>query len=205
MITIALDESGNFEKADKLRFIGGIIYKGNDVKEEEKRLETLFKEICDNIKKEFQLKDGDTYPNLLHTTDNNGKGYGYDINTFIVKNTIQYLKKSKNYNLTALIKMNSNKIEFGTEGEVAATLSSNIVDDNVASNLYERMAIRTIFDNVYYNPELKDYKVVNLNIATRTVNVARNSSEYKKYKELGYNEKANNENERESRIYITDV
>lgn len=37
MITICIDESGNFERNnDNLKFVGGLIYDGEDYKEEEK-------------------------------------------------------------------------------------------------------------------------------------------------------------------------
>ena len=56
--TICMDESGKFEeKEDKARFLGGLIYKGDDFKAEEERIKVRFEKIAECITVKLRSKN----------------------------------------------------------------------------------------------------------------------------------------------------
>ena len=113
MLTICLDESGNFEeeKYHKALIVGGVVYTGDDAEDEEKRLKEFYINACDEIASELSKELGReiivNYPQSLHSTDNNKFNKNIDtqkINELLNKKVIEYIKKSGKYNLTAMLK-----------------------------------------------------------------------------------------------------
>ena len=100
MLTICLDESGVFEddNYNKPLIIGGIIYVGEDVKEEEARLRNFYINACKEMEYELSKKLGRNieiaYPNGIHSTDNKGN-IGREINKLLGEKVINYIMKEK--------------------------------------------------------------------------------------------------------------
>ena len=64
--TICMDESGKFEeKEDKARFLGGLIYKGDDFKAEEERIKVRFEKIAECITVKLRSKNKDFTGKIL--------------------------------------------------------------------------------------------------------------------------------------------
>lgn len=209
MLTICLDESGVFEddNYNKPLIIGGFIYVGEDVKEEEERLRDFYINACKDIEYKLTIKNGKNisipYPNGIHSTDNKGS-IGYDINRLLSEKVLAYIKKSGKYYLTAMIKSKDMKesfsevVNYDTDG---ATVTS-ILDFNKGANLYERMATKFLYNNIFYNPLIKkENEKVNLNLATRTISVEEGSELYNELMKLNYNKKKNDNGT--YRFYVT--
>ena len=166
MISVFLDESGNFEyKGYKLKFIGGLIYTGEDLKEERNRLENFFKKICEKLNIE--------YPSGIHTTESNE-----NINKYLRDSFIDYINKNGKYYFTYMI--------CGSNRKSYINNNSNIVEEEVASNLYDNMIANLVQNILFYNPYLRDKKYY-LNIATRVAFVPSSDKlRIKEYDNLGY-------------------
>ena len=96
------------------------------------------------------------------------------INELLNKKVIEYIKKSGKYNLTAMLK--NSEMEEGLEIDTEEVAVKTMVDFNNGSNLYERMATKFLYNNIFYNPVLADKNnKVNLNLATRTIKVDKDS------------------------------
>lgn len=191
---IAFDEMGEFEKRNSgIRFVGG--YSGNfrNADEEQEKIEKLLIRICDDFNQN-QIPANKLikaiYPNSLHNSE------GVFFKEEIVKNTvikeanmvplsekerknynnlekqfkkyleeqvIQYLTE-KNYQLFAFID------PYVNEGYKEMNMAnSNIVDINKGTNLYERMAILTLYNHVFYSlaQDVQEYR---FELPTRTLN-----------------------------------
>lgn len=213
MLTICLDESGNFEeeKYHKALIVGGVIYTGDDVEEEEKRLREFYINACDEIASELSNELGReivvNYPQSIHSTDNNKfnknkETISQKINKLLNKKVIEYIRKNGKYNLTAMLKNNemSEDIYIDDEENIVKTMA----DFNNGSNLYERMATKFLYNNIFYNPVLADKNSnVNLNLATRTIKVEKESELFNQLKNLGYKEKKNDDGS--YRFFVTEA
>lgn len=172
MITICLDESGNFEdeKYTKPLIIGGLMYTGDDFLQEEKRIENFYIDLC----KELNIE----YPNDIHSTDNNPT-----LNEKITEGVINYLKEHEKYYFTAMIKYN-NSNEKSKDERI-----SNIADTSYGGNLYENMATKFIYNNIFYNPDLiNKNNMVNLRLATRSSQLYKDKDKIliEQFDKLGY-------------------
>lgn len=166
MISVFLDESGNFEyKGYKLKFIGGLIYTGEDLKEERNRLENFFKKTCEKL--------NIVYPRGMHTTESNEI-----INKYLRDNLLNYIFNNGKYHFTYMI--------WGSSRKNYINNNSNIVEDEVASNLYDNMIANLVQNILFYNPYLSDKKYY-LNIATRVAFVLKSDKlKIEEYNRLGY-------------------
>jgi tetratricopeptide (TPR) repeat protein len=168
MISIVLDESGTFENAKELKkMIGGVIYRGDNFDEEKANLEKFFITQC----QEF----GISYPSGIHSNvmkDRTKKD-------LLLNKVKQYLRESGNYYITCMLKSPNEKTTYAS--------FSNIVDEEVASNLYERMITQLIDNLLFYNPYFADEETVVLDLATRSIKVfASDPVTMEKYHQLGY-------------------
>lgn len=199
MLTICLDESGVFEddNYNKPLIIGGIIYVGEDVKEEEARLRNFYINACKEMEYELSKKLGRNieiaYPNGIHSTDNKGN-IGREINKLLGEKVINYIKKNDKYYLTAMVKSKDMKESFNELADFneESDVIDSVLDFNKGANLYERMATKFLYNNIFYNPILKEHnQKINLNLATRTISVKKDSEIYKELVKLNYNSKEN--------------
>ncbi|MDY2729018.1 MAG: hypothetical protein SOV35_02880 [Clostridium sp.] len=176
MLTICLDESGAFEDNSytKPLIIGGLVYTGDDFAKEEKRIEQFYKDCC----RELNV----SYPEALHSTENN-----YSDNSKLMEKVLTYIKEHDKYYFTAMIAYHKTGDNNGTKDKVI----SNIADINYGANLYERMATKFIYNNIFYNPDLqKSNNFVNLRLATRSqVLRKKDSSLIQELEKLGYDER----------------
>ncbi|MGL4875049.1 MAG: tetratricopeptide repeat protein [Clostridium sp.] len=188
MLTIGLDESGQFKNDNNLSFIGGILYNSEDFKEEEKRLKNFLMGLHKKI--EVKFFKNEKFPSLLHSTDNNR-----EMNKLISEEVILYLKENKNYKLAMFIKDNETSIKENSLG--------NLIDMKDNTNIYTLMANLFIYNSVFYS--LREEKDINLNLATRSF-PEYNTSEIKKYMEKGYGKTDIKRDGREGhRFYITNA
>lgn len=216
MLTICLDESGNFEKnKNGYLIIGGVTFEGDNKKEEEnirKFYNQACREIESSIYREENIKIKVKYPNGIHSTDNKKgklefynkfdyirdeekrKSIGTKINKKMSEKVINYIRGREGYNITALIKNKElNENEFFEKGKFSFELGAN---------LYERMATKFLYNNIFYNPLInKENDKIFLNIATRTISAKPDSKKYNELVELGYWPKSNNDGS--YRFYVT--
>jgi len=169
MISIFLDESGDFENKEyKMKFIGGLIYTGEDLEEERIRLEEFFKKLC--------IKLSISYPNDIHTTELSYGNKG--IQKAIREGLMDYIRRNGKYHFTYMICGNNRKTYIKN--------TSNIVEEETASNLYDNMVANLVQNLLFYNPYLKDKKY-SLNITTRVAVVNMDDkSRMDEYEKLGY-------------------
>lgn len=169
MISIFLDESGNFEdKNYTVKFIGGLIYTGEDLEEEKIRIEEFFKSFCQEL--------NISYPEDIHTTEMSYENK--EIQRALKERLIDYIRKNGKYHFTYMICGNSRKTYINN--------TSNIVEEETASNLYDNMTANLVQNLLFYNPYLRDRKY-SLNITTR-IAVVNTEDPLKKseYERLGY-------------------
>ena len=152
MITIGLDEHGHFELED-FSFIAGVVYDGDDYKEEEIRILNFLKKACKETNSRYpedlhKNKDGE-----LDNSDNIKK-----VKEYIGENLHEFLKSSGKYHIACMLRDNTYRKDVKSKG--------NLIDDNYAGNRYEHMMYNLVNNIVFNNICAKD-KDINLNIATR--------------------------------------
>lgn len=176
MITICLDEYGNFEMQEKV-FVGGVVYKGDDYEEERKR-------IIEYLKSEVESCGGE-FPNDLHRNyKNSNEKIVRNIKVSISNSIEKYLKNSGRYHIVCMLKSKKGRSDLKNK--------SNLLDDNIASNRYEHMACSTLNDLIFNNIVLKPEETneVNLDIATRMAVVTLDKKEkIENFEKLGYKKK----------------
>lgn len=201
MLTICLDESGIFEDESYSLplIIGGFVYNGEDYKDEEERLKNFYKNACIEIQNEIAIKEGRRisvdYPRGIHSTDNR-VGIGRVVNKLLSKKVLAYIKKNKKYHLTAMIKTKDMVESFGEESfyNYEDSKVNTILDYTKGANLYERMATKFLYNNIFYNPVfIGENEKINLNLATRTIKVEKDSELYNELIKLNYNYKINDD------------
>jgi tetratricopeptide (TPR) repeat protein len=183
MISIGLDESGTFENAsEKKKMVGGIVYKGDDFAAEKERLEQFFIELC----KDLEV----TYPNGIHSNVMKD----WDKKAILLNRVKDYLRTSGQYHITCILKSTNEKTTFAK--------FSNIIDEDFASNLYERMIIQLIHNLLFYNPYFVKEQQVVLDLAKRVYRVPNSDTErLEKYHQLGYGFKPEQDR---TLFYLTD-
>lgn len=178
MITIALDEQGDFENLEgKLAnapvFIGGVVYddceKDTDYSNEKKRLQKYLKKVCSSV--------GCRYPQDLHCSSENNNGQNVakvkakfkdtvkeflELGTWNGEAIISELRLGKYY-IFASLRGDSGKRNLLSKGV------SEAVRDDFASNLYVHMAEDVVDRLIFHNPIIKDIHKVRLELATRRV------------------------------------
>lgn len=166
MLTVAIDESGRFENKDeKIKLVGGVIYKGDDILDEEKRLKSILKSICD----ELHIN----YPSGLHMMRSS------IYRTLITAHIIKYLRTNGKYHFVYMIKSQRDREDYKH--------IANFIDEDKASNLYEHMVCELINNIVFFNHRESNERDYNLNLATRVSIIDNNNiDKIKEYEELGY-------------------
>jgi hypothetical protein len=169
LATICIDESGNFEKNTKTLLIGGLIYHGEDHEEENQRIEDFLKNECHLL--------GINYPKGIHAKEQRD-GASQLRQKLHLKNKIkEYIKSSGKYQFLLMIKPHHYKINT----------PSNLVNDDVASNLYENMIIQLLTTYLFHNPDKENKKIIHLEIAKRSIPVKITDIDtIKEYESLGY-------------------
>ena len=199
MITIALDEQGDFENLEgKLEkapvFIGGIIYDdvedSDDYDNEKKRLQKYLKNVC--------LSVGCRYPQDLHFSSYGDTNNGHKVALVKEKfsDTIrEYLEQGTWNNSTLIPEQRIGKYYIfaslrGKNGKknLLADGVSEAVKDDFASNLYVHMAEDVIERLVFHNPVISDISKIRLELATRRVLLSgeNRTKRMKQYEQLGF-------------------
>jgi len=196
MITIALDENGDFEgfkgagNKEPL-FIAGIVYddKGhdNDAWNEKQRLDDYFRAVAETVKCK--------YPEDLHTNKRNTNGYNVKLMKTELQATLPEFfqqctykgmpigkyKRHGQYRIVMMLKSGTGKTILNHKS------TSMLVNDEYASNLYMNMAYSTVSRLVFHNPFDLHVSKVKFDLATRLVPVKASDKELcKKYINLGY-------------------
>lgn len=178
MITIGLDEYGHFELED-FSFIGGLVYDGEDYKEEAKRILEFLKKAC--------CECNGKYPDDLHKNkdnENNNKEKVIQIKKYVSENIYEFLKASGKYHIVCMVRDNTYRSDCKSK--------SNLVSDNYAGNRYEHMMYNTV-NNIIFNNIFSKEKDINLNIATRiSVIPLEEKKMINEFERLGY--KSNGKN-----------
>ena len=197
MITIALDEQGDFENIEgKVEtspvFIGGIIYDDFDIpkdyENEKKRLQEYLKNVCSSV--------GCRYPQDLHYSPNPNNGYKVAKVKNQFSNTIkEFMEKGTWNNKDLLPEHRKGKYhifsllrgENGKKNLLSQDVSEAVKDD-FASNLYVHMAEEIVERLIFHNPVLENVRKIRLELATRRVLLSGNdrNERKKQYETLGY-------------------
>lgn len=199
MITIALDEQGDFENIEgKLEnapvFICGIIYDDNedatDYDNEKKRLPKYLKNVCLSVECR--------YPQDLHYTTEENTNNGYKVARVKKKfsNTIkEYLEQGTWNNSTIISEQRLGKYyifaslrgKYGKKKLLADGISEAVKDD-FASNLYVHMAEDVIERLIFHNPIVSSINKIRLELATRRVLLSGEdrTERMKQYEQLGF-------------------
>lgn len=201
MITIALDENGDFEGSKNSGestplYIAGIVYDdgGNDkdTKYEMQRLDEYFRAVAS------EKADGDSvccYPQDLHVNNQGVNNtnvrrmksrLGESLPEFIQYGTYKNKKIGKfprqgQYRITMMLKSNTGKTILNHKS------TSNLINDGYASNLYVNMAYSIVSRLVFHNPYNLHVTKVKFDLATRLVPVKASDQELcRNYLSLGY-------------------
>ncbi|MBP3784653.1 MAG: hypothetical protein J6I68_15570 [Butyrivibrio sp.] len=199
MITIALDEQGDFENLKhKLRsepvFIGGIIYDdagdSDDYDREKNRLQKYFKNVCSEA--------GGNYPRDLHYWSSGGTNnshivgavktkFGETIEEFLENGTwkgsdILHEQRKGKYYIFASLRGKNGKTDLLAGGV------SEAVREDFASNLYVHMAEDVVERLLFYNPVIDNIEQIRLELATRRVILdgTDRTSKMQEYEKLGF-------------------
>ena len=197
MITIALDEQGDFENIEgKVEtspvFIGGIIYDDFDIpkdyENEKKRLQEYLKNVCSSV--------GCRYPQDLHYSSNPNNGYKVAKVKSQFSNTIKEFMENGTWNNEDLLpehrkgKYHIFSLLRGENGKknLLSQDVSEAVKDDFASNLYVHMAEEIVERLIFHNPVLENVRKIRLELATRRVLLSGNdrNERKKQYETLGY-------------------
>jgi len=197
LITIALDEQGDFENlVGKLTkapvFIGGVVYddcdEDVDYVNEKKRLQKYLKKVCSSV--------GCRYPRDLHYSSegNNGQNVAkvktkftetikefLELGTWNASDIIPEARLGKYYIFVSL------RGDNGKKNLLSADVSQAVKDD-YASNLYVHMAEDVVDRLIFHNPIIKDVRKVRLELATRRVLLSgeERTTRMKQYERLGF-------------------
>lgn len=195
MITIALDENGDFENLKQERdknplFIAGILYddKGDaqDQKNERVRLDEYFRRVCQSV--------GQQYPYDLHVNkyDNSSavgkvkEAVNASLPEFFASATFQgkaLYKCPRRGQYTIFLNLKSRK----GKQLLLEKDTSKVVLDSYASNLYVHMAEELMSRLVFHNPYKSDMESLYLELPTRMVVLdTSNTKKIEEYRSLGY-------------------
>ena len=175
MITIALDESGEFEGTPHgdYSLIGGLVFQAQSEQQrdaEKRRIIRWLSQICG--------ENGFVFPQALHgyRSGNSGRQRAEER---ILQNLHSFLAGKVGG------PCNGSYSVFAVAGDHSFTPncfrgSSNLLDDNVASNRYEHMASSVLNDLLFYTPALQRDPSFDLDLSTRALpeNVLASPSEF---------------------------
>lgn len=221
MITIALDEQGEFEQAKSSRepiFIAGILYDDrgdpNDAKNERMRLEKYYARVCGSAGTSFpedlhykEYEGGETNSHKVSLTKDQVRktlGEFLQRGTYLgEKVTVQHhgkeAERKGRYHVFALLKSRAGKADL-SGGRVSVLL-----DETVAGNLYIHMAEETVSRLVFHNPLFREIRHVQLDLATRRSILEDRDAEERfwEYIRLGYKENKERSTARRREILLT--
>lgn len=202
MLTIALDEQGDFEgvkKDGKPMFIGGMIYDDfgneNDTEIEKKRIELYLKAVCKSV--------GGTYPVDLHVNEGNDQKVkevktkiSETFGSFLKHGSYKDIDEETKKELKKLPKREGKYYVFSLVKDGKTSSKSNKADESIlvredyASNLYVRMAEEIVERIVFHNPVIENIENVRFDLATRRVVLTGEDRNVKaeEYLALGYKE-----------------
>ncbi len=197
MISIALDEQGDFENLEgKLNntaaFIGGVIYDDrnyeSDYVNEKKRLQLYLKNVCTSV--------DCRYPMDLHFASEGYNGrkvakvkqkFTDTIKEFLMYGTWndeQIIPEARigRYYIFAQLRG-----DYGKKNLLRADVSEAVRDD-FASNLYVHMAEDVVSRLIFHNPVIDDISKIRLELATRRVILSGEDrvEKMKQYDVLGF-------------------
>lgn len=197
MITIALDEQGDFENLkgnlEKAPvFIGGIVYDDSDeetdYENEKKRLQKYLKNVC--------LSVGCRYPQDLHYSSDGSNSQNVAKVKVKFTDTIKEFFELGTWNNTDIIstpRVGKYYIFASLRGDngkrnLLSRDVSEVVRDDFASNLYVHMAEDVVDRLMFHNPIISDIHKVRLELATRRVILSGEdrTTRMKQYELLGF-------------------
>ncbi len=197
MITIALDEQGDFENLEgNLEkapvFIGGIVYDDSDeetdYENEKKRLQKYLKNVC--------LSVGCRYPQDLHYSSDGSNGQNVAKVKVKFTDTIKEFFELGTWNNADIIstpRMGKYYIFASLRGDngkrnLLSRDVSEAVRDDFASNLYVHMAEDVVDRLMFHNPIISNIHKVRLELATRRVILSGEdrTTRMKQYELLGF-------------------
>ncbi|NLK27310.1 MAG: hypothetical protein GX306_03060 [Clostridiales bacterium] len=192
MITICLDEYGVFEEDSALqdKFVGGIIYQGEDVEAERCRLRNLFEKVCRD-------KNG-VFPRDLHYTYNGSNRQQVQAIKYTLKrHWKKFFQEAKGeYRIFCLLDSKA--------GRSLYSKNTHLLNDKSGSMMYEHMATEVLENIILYNPLLNDHRI-RLEAATRIAKVAIDDYDnIREYEELGYRSKQLQPGEDQYTYFVTD-
>lgn len=173
MVTIGLDEYGHFiNDENKLTFVAGFIYKGDDYEDEKDRIIAFLQAEC--------LKLGISFPEDMHLNYNASNISDVSLFERNIGSTLKrYFVDNGKYHLTCIIRSRRQRKEYKN--------ISNIVDDDKANNLYEHM-ICSLLNNILFDClDLMNENKVHIEIPTRvTVIEHKDKARIDGFIDLGY-------------------
>ena len=220
MITLSLDEFGEFERgneSDSPMGVAGILYDDHgdeqDAANERDRIKKYYEMCIDesriqHVKGNGRFEKAFVFPSALHSDSDKirntevvkpVKSTVYkSLGEFLLKGTfrgndISGVARKGCYYVFGILKSDIGKSRIIGEN------SSYMVRDDAGSNLYYHMASQVVNRIIFHNPIIPNIDEISLNIATRrTANIKRYSEEAENYRRLGYHENTirskNNEN-----------
>lgn len=197
MITIALDENGDFEgrkkRGNQPIFIAGLLYNdmndAHDTANERERVVNYYQHVCQKV--------GEHFPEGLHMNYQGDNGQAVSNVKNEVGRTLREFLRNGTYDGQSLYsKPRKGKYLLfmqlkSTHGkqELLQKETSVLLKDDFASNLYMHMAEDILSRVIFYNPYWQDIQHVYFDLPTRTVVVDRNDKETRnEYSKLGYKE-----------------
>lgn len=209
MLTIALDEQGDFEglyekkATGKPIFIGGIIFDDKENKQEfdleKQRIHYYLKSVCEST--------GSEYPTDLHVNNNQNGAKVKLVKTKIAETLSQFMrygtcsiensfaqKLNKLPKRTGTYHIFSNMICDDGSQKVRME-ESMLAREDYASNLYIHMAEDVVERIIFHNPIIDKINHIHLELATRRVVLEGDDCDAKaeQYQKLGYQEDKNPE------------
>ncbi len=205
MITLALDEFGDFEnrKPEENKPIGvaGIIYDDNGNKEdtllERKRIKAYYSACIAEVRGNRRSEDI-VYPDALHANRDNQRNsevigptkrkVNASLHEFLNNGTFdgkellgKNFARTGKYYLFLILKSTSGMKTLLNEH------TNFLVNDEKGSNLYFHMATEVVNRMLFHNPVIDNVREISVNIATRrTDDLQANSVESAEYIQLGY-------------------
>lgn len=197
MITIALDEQGEFEIEENdsgPKFIAGVIYndKGDksDYENERIRIKEYYLKVCEAVEC--------AYPEDLHYYVKNNKNNAYSVKkvkTEVSKSLSEFLKNGTYKNTQVYDKERRGEYTvfaiMASERRLENLLGDNVselVRDDYASNLYVHMAEKMVERLIFHNPVIEKIDCINLNLATRKAVLNNESKIADEYETIGFSE-----------------
>ena len=203
MITISLDEQGVFENntepAGDIVMIAGVIYddydKDGELEREKSRIREYFQKVCQQCHA--------IYPRALHIghgQDNKVSDvkteYTNSLGDFLSMGTYRGaevqssdgISRAGKYYVYAFVKSRN-----GKKSLISADVS-NLINENMASNLYMHMVEDTISRLLFYNNIFIDHEMVALDLATR-VYKGNSNEDISAHTDMGYRTRLVNDGE----------